>query len=250
MVISPRTVAVDARNGVGTAFVTAVWGHRGAPQKARENTLESFRVARQEGADGVELDVRTAADGVVVVHHDALLADGRPVAEVPSADLPAWLPTLEAALEELRDLTVDVEVKSLPTDPGWDPGERAAAATAQLVVRMGRASRVVVSSFSMAAIDRVKATAPGLRTGWLTVVAYDQLEAVDLAATSGHDALHPRHEVVTPDLVVKAHGRGLAVHAWTADEPDDIRRVAAAGADAVITNLPAAALEVLGRRNA
>lgn len=228
--------------------MTAVWGHRGAPHEARENTGEAFRVARDQGADGVELDVRATGDGVVVVHHDALLADGRPVAEVRSRDLPAWLPTLEAVLEEFPDLTVDIEIKSLPTDPGWDPDEGAAVATARLVARMGRTAGVVVSSFSMAAIDRARATEPGLRTGWLTLVAYDQLEAVDLVAAAGHSALHPRHEAVTPDLVAAAHHRGLAVHTWTADEPDDIRRLAAAGVDAVITNLPAAALEALGRR--
>lgn len=227
--------------------MTAIWGHRGAPQQAQENTVDAFRAARNQGADGIELDARATADGVVVVHHDPVLADGRPLAEVPLAGLPAWIPTLEAVLDEFRDLVVDVEVKSLPTEPGWDPDERTALATARLVARMARTAGVVVSSFSMAAIDRAKATEAGLRTGWLTVVAYDQLEALDLAATAGHRALHPRHEVVTPELVDAAHHRGLAVHAWTADDPDDIRRVAGAGVDAVITNVPAAAREALAR---
>ena len=222
--------------------MTAIWGHRGAPHEAQENTLAAFRAARDQGADGIELDARVTADGVAVVHHDAVLADGRPLAEVPAAGLPAWIPTLEAVLDEFRDLTVDIEVKSLPIEPGWDPDEGTAVATARLVARMGCTAHTVVSSFSMAALDRAKATEPALRTGWLTVVAYDQFEAVDLVVRYGHGALHPRHEVVTPALVAAAHHRGLAVHAWTADDPDDIRRLAAAGADAVITNDPATAV--------
>ena len=227
--------------------MTAVWGHRGAPHAAPENTLASLREARRQGADGVEIDVRATADGVLVVHHDAVLADGRALASLPAADLPPEVPSLEAVLEECRGLTVDVEIKSLPTDPGWDPGEGTAVAAARLVAGAGRQADVVLSSFSMAAIDAALGAEAGVRTGWLTVVAYDQLESLELAAGRGHRALHPRHEVVTPELVAAAHQRGMAIHAWTADDPDDVRRLAAAGVDAVITNVPAEALAALGR---
>jgi glycerophosphoryl diester phosphodiesterase len=48
-----------------------VLAHRGANRLARENTVDAFVRARELGADGVELDVRRTADGVLVVHHDA-----------------------------------------------------------------------------------------------------------------------------------------------------------------------------------
>ena len=47
-----------------------VLGHRGASAGAPENTVAAFTRARELGADGVELDVRRTADGVLVVHHD------------------------------------------------------------------------------------------------------------------------------------------------------------------------------------
>lgn len=228
--------------------MTAVWAHRGSAAAASENTLEAFRAARVHGADGVELDVRSTADGVLVVHHDAVLGDGRPLALVTAAHLPPWLPTLEAALDECRGLTVDVEVKNLPTEVGFDPDEGTAAGAARLILHMGLAAHTVVSAFSMAAIDAARAAAPGVRTGWLTLAGYDQLDAVTLAADRGHAALHPRHEAVTPELVAAAHRRGLAVHAWTVDDPDDVRRVAACGADAVITNVVPTALAALAGR--
>src|SRR5205085_1144861 len=48
-------------------------GHRGASGYAPENTLASFDLAFEEGADGIEFDVRLARDGVPVVIHDASL---------------------------------------------------------------------------------------------------------------------------------------------------------------------------------
>ncbi|HET7486742.1 MAG TPA: glycerophosphodiester phosphodiesterase [Acidimicrobiales bacterium] len=224
--------------------MTAIWAHRGGWGPTRENTLEAFAAARRLGAAGVELDVRCTADGVLVVHHDPVLDDGRVLAATPAADLPAWLPTLEDALEACQGLTVNVEVKSLPTEPGWDPDEPVATATARLVAALGRAATVWVSAFALPAVDAARAAAD-VATGWLTLPGYDQADALDLAARHGHRALHPPHGVVTPELVAAAHARGLAVHAWTADDPADVARLAAAGANAVITNDVAAALAAL-----
>ncbi len=50
-----------------------VIGHRGASAFAPENTLPSFKLALDAGADLVELDYQHSADGVPVVMHDATL---------------------------------------------------------------------------------------------------------------------------------------------------------------------------------
>lgn len=228
--------------------MTLVLAHRGVAARARENTLQAFADARAVGADGVELDVRRSADGVLVVHHDAALADGRAVAAVPAADLPAWVPTLEEALEECRGLVVDAEIKNLVTEAGFDPGETAARETAALLARLGMAGTSFISAFSMASIDAAREAEPSVRTGWLTLAAYDQVAAVDLVAARGHSAVQPRHEAVTPGLVAVAAARGLEVHTWTVDHPERVRFVAGCGVDAVITDVPDVALEALGRR--
>ena len=49
---------------------TKVWAHRGASAYAPENTLEAFRLAAGQKADGVELDVQLSKDGELVVIHD------------------------------------------------------------------------------------------------------------------------------------------------------------------------------------
>ena len=74
-----------------------VLGHRGSPRRARENTLEAFALAREDGADGVELDVHRTRDGGLVVHHDADIEGFGVLADHDLAairDAFAWLPTL------------------------------------------------------------------------------------------------------------------------------------------------------------
>ena len=65
-----------------------VIAHRGASAQFAENTLDAFLGAVDQGADGVELDVRRTADGHLAVHHDDTLADGTGSWTTAFADLP------------------------------------------------------------------------------------------------------------------------------------------------------------------
>lgn len=115
-----------------------VWGHRGAMDFAPQNTLPSFRLAAEQGADGVELDVQLTKDKVLVVFHDArvdALTDGKgPLsaltwAQVKGLDAgshfgPAWkgtrIPTLEEVLANLpATTTVNIELKTSLADQAW-----------------------------------------------------------------------------------------------------------------------------------
>jgi len=76
-------------------------GHRGSPQQARENTLESFRQALEAGLDGLELDLQCTRDGVLAVHHDFEL-EGHPISSLDWPSLQQqvpWMPRLEQVLE-------------------------------------------------------------------------------------------------------------------------------------------------------
>ncbi len=101
--------------------MVAVFAHRGASALVRENSVEAFCEARRLGADGVELDVRRSADGALVLHHDPTIASAGPIALLRVADLPPFVPLLEAAIAACGELLVDIELKDLPGEPGWDP---------------------------------------------------------------------------------------------------------------------------------
>ena len=212
----------------------------------RENTVEAFLAARRLGADGVELDVRRTGDGAVVVHHDSTVPGGEAIASLAAVELPEWVPSLEAAVEACAGMALDVELKDLPGEPGHDPSEPLAVAVARFVAGRELRSTTVVSSFSLTAIEAVRVAEPDVVTAWLTPAGLDQLAALQVAAQRGCAALHPRHEAVTRELVDAAHRLGLAVTAWTVDDPERIRWLAQTGADAVITNVPDVARQALG----
>lgn len=225
-----------------------ILAHRGASQVARENTVEAFREARRLGADGVELDVRRSYDAALVVHHDVEVTGLGPIASLRVAELPSYIPVLGAALDACADLVVNIELKELPGEAGYDRTYPLARMVARFVAEHGHdhpwAGRIIVSSFDLLALDAVLEAVrddeggPPLVTGWLTPSWFDQASALTTVVERGHRALHPHHGSVTTDLVAAAHEAGVAVTTWTADEPAEVRRLAAAGVDAIISNVP------------
>ena len=230
-----------------------VLAHRGASRVAPENTIEAFAKARDLGADGVELDVHRSADGVLVVHHDAEAPGFGVLAEHSRDEIARALPsapTLVRALDACAGMLVNIEVKNLPGDADFDPEDRAAADLVELLHSRDRRDDVLVSSFNLATIDRVRDLDPDIATGFLTLVGLDPLEGVAVAHDRGHRAVHPDVRSLpgpAADAVAeRAHELGLAVNVWTVDEPSEIRRLAAAGVDGIVTNVPDVAREALG----
>ena len=226
-----------------------IWAHRGASRAKPENTLEAFREAKAQRADGVELDVRRTRDGAMAVRHDATLDDGRAIHELDVHDLPDFVPLLDAALDACDGMVVNIEIKNVPVDIDFDPTEQMADAVVALVTDLGLQSSVVVSSFSLATIDRVRALDPTIPTGYLTSVRWDQVTSLQRAIDGGHGHFHPMDPVVNAELVRLAHDAGIRVNTWTVDDPDRMRwLVDDCGVDAVITNVPDVARVALGDR--
>jgi glycerophosphoryl diester phosphodiesterase len=229
--------------------IMAVHAHRGSPDPAAgipENTIAAFVRARRLGADGVELDVRLTRDGGLAVHHDAAVPGGGPICELDAGALPGFVPLLTEVLDACAGITVNIEIKNLPGEPGYDPDERAATAVAHLVVDRGASSSVVVSSFWPATLDAVHRAAPDVPTGLLVGHWMDPAECVPAAVRRSCAALHPNVSLASEALVVEAHGAGLSVAAWTVNEPAQLESLAAMGVDTVITDDVPTALSVLG----
>jgi glycerophosphoryl diester phosphodiesterase len=222
-----------------------ILGHRGASVVHKENTLDAFVAARELGADGVELDVRRTADGAMAVHHDAHFADGRLIVETPATALPSDVPMLRDALVACGPMTVNIEIKNVAIDPDYDPEETIAASVVALVGELAIGEQIIVSCFGIGAIDKVRELEPSLRTGWLTIPQFDHLRALETVVEHGHSALHAHYTAVTPELVEAAHAAGVALNTWTVDNPDDMRRMADYGVDAIVTNDVALAVQVL-----
>ena len=50
--------------------MTEIFAHRGASGYAPENTMDAFKLAVKQGAEGIELDIQLSKDGIPVVIHD------------------------------------------------------------------------------------------------------------------------------------------------------------------------------------
>jgi glycerophosphoryl diester phosphodiesterase len=227
-----------------------VIAHRGASAAFADNTLAAFSAAIDQGADGVELDVRRTVDHRLALSHDDTLEDGRVVVDTRFADLPEEIPDLPAALDLCVPLAVvNIEIKNWPDDKDFDPTEQLAEAVVSLLDGRGELDdgRNLISCFHLPTVDRVHALAPGLATAWLLGLVEDPAALIDKAAERGHVAVHPHHLFVNEDFVTRAHDAGLAVNTWTCDDPDRIRWLAELGVDAVVTNVPDVALAALGR---
>jgi glycerophosphoryl diester phosphodiesterase len=225
--------------------VPQVLAHRGARAAAPENTVEAFVRARELGADGVELDARRTADGGIVLSHDAVV-EGVGVLAARTLDeirqMRPAMPGLEEVLDVCEGMLVNIEIKNLAGDPDYDPDERVAVQVVELLARRGRRDRVLVSSFSLDAIDRVKRLDESIPTGFLTIVGFEPEEGAAIAAERGHQAIHPfvgsMPDPFASRLVERAHALGVDVNVWTVNDADEMRRLAAAGVDAIITDVP------------
>lgn len=237
---------------------TLVWAHRGACAYAPENTLESFALAVEMKADGVETDVHFSKDGKIMVLHDEKIdrtSNGQGlVTDYTEEQLKffdfGWkfkkaysdtkIPTLDEMYSLLKpsNLTINVEIKS--ADPAMP------AALYETAKKFGMTDRIIYSSFNHMQLSRMLAVDPDAYVAPL--YGFNMLNAWLYCENMNAKATHPRFDQIAlfPEYVEKCHERGIRVHPWTCDDTALIRQLAAAGCDAVITNAPDVARKALG----
>lgn len=232
--------------------VPLVLAHRGARTVAPENTIEAFTVALAQGADGVELDVHRTLDGGLVVHHDADAPGLGVLADLGVEEIRLVrpeIPTLAEVLEACRGTLVNVEIKNLPGDADYDESHEAARLVVELLEARGLQDDVLVSSFNLASIDRVRELAPTVPTGLLSMFGMDPFDGLEVCVAHGHGALHPFVGILPSGaataVAARAHELDLQVNVWTVNDRDEIGRLAAAGIDGIVTDVPDVAREVL-----
>jgi glycerophosphoryl diester phosphodiesterase len=219
-----------------------VIAHRGASAYEFENSPAAFLRAVELGADGIELDVHSTADGVPVVHHDDV-AGGQTIAHADYIELKDHklengeaLPTLEAVLSML-DTAVDVfvELKTLPAEHDQ---------TLLNTLDSGPAPhRYSVHSFDHRIIRRLKTRRPSLPAGILSV-AYPVDPIAPLEA-AGAVTLWQQERTIDGALVQAIQQDARSVYAWTVDNPNRIEQLAELGVNGICTNRPDVARKVL-----
>ena len=225
--------------------MTVIIAHRGARASAPENTIEAFQLAIDQGAHGIELDVRRTSDDVLVVHHDAHLPDGRVLVETLSDDLPKSVPLFVEALETCTGIWLNVEIKNFPGDPDYDEDNTIAVAVAGLVSAFRTPDDVLVSSFNTGSLRRFQAVDSTIPVATIAFDVLDPQQLIERAVAESHAAVNPYLTIADRRFVERAHDAGLAVNVWTVNDVETIIRMAGYGVDGIITDDPALALRAL-----
>ena len=244
-----------------TVQAQKIVAHRGASHDAPENTLAAFKLAWQQGADGVEGDFYLSRDGEVVCIHDKttgrtagrdLVVAETALAELQTLDVGQWkgakfagekIPTLQqviATAPEGKWLIIE-----LKTGPEIVEPVRQVLADTHFP-----AEQVCIISFNRQTIAEAKRQMPNIKAHWLT--GYKQksetdpwLPSADEVAQTvkrlGVDGLgtDKKRQVVTAPFLARLREQGVSeFHVWTVDDPQDARFFAEQGAWGITTNRP------------
>jgi glycerophosphoryl diester phosphodiesterase len=226
-----------------------VISHAACAGHAPENTLAGIRAALGLGVDAIEIDVHASADRTPVVIHDPTVdrtTDGTgAITETPLRELRALdagitgfdgrfagerIPTLTEVIELIagRCLLV-IEIKQ----PGI------AALVVEAVRDAGALRSSMVWSFNLNTVTEVRRVEPLLPAALLTpVLAANIPDRYDDALASGLTGVSLHHQSVDRDAVHAGRLRGLSIYTWTADDPQEQRRLLKSGVDGIVTNKP------------
>lgn len=212
------------------------FAHRGARAQAPENTLEAFRQALEAGVDGLETDAWTAADGEVVLVHDAFVKVRRVgivstrlrVAATTSDELARHdVPRLRDLYQELgTDYELSIDLKDATVGPLVLDAAGAHGDPARLWL-------CSPSRRALAALRDLGTDAHMVHSTTRTRFA-DSLErhAADLAAQR-IDAINFHHSEWTKGLVALFHRFDVRAFAWDTQEVRHIRAMLGYGVDAL-----------------
>jgi len=238
-----------------------ILGHRGASAHAPENTLAAFNLAVEQGADGIELDVKLSSDGHVIVIHDPTVdrttgAHGyvkdMTLDELKTLDAGSFfsdkfkgekIPTLEVIFEEIGKKTlINIELTNYTTRH-----DHLVESVCMLVKRFGMQKNVFFSSFLGSNLSLARSylinvpmgllALPGILGAWHRSFGF---------AFGKYDTLNPHLKNATQQQIYFVHRLKRRIFVWAVDEENDMHRQFKWGVDGVITDDPQLAVKARG----
>ena len=226
-----------------------ITGHRGASGEAPENTMASYLLAIEQGADYGELDVQETADDVLILYHDKTYERtcgveanvwDLPYDSIKGFDAGSWkseqyvgepIPLFEDIIDSVSGrMKLNVEIKMNGHQDGLTEH------VIHVLQKKNFVDQCIVTSFNFKAVDKVRAMNPAFKVGYI----FSKMpKNVDVFAADV-DLLSVKNKLVTEDFVKQAHTAGKEVHVWgKVDKPEEMVRLRDLGIDNVITNHPA-----------
>lgn len=241
-------------------------GHRGASHAAPENTLASFRLAWEEGADGIEGDFRLTRDGEIVCLHDPttrrtagtdLTVADSTLAQLRTLDAGAWkgsrwagepIPTLAEVIATMPPgKRLFIELKSGP--------EILAPLRKILAASRLDPAQLAVLSFSAEVVAEAGRELPHLKRLWITDYRMDRRSGVwspsietvlrTLERTGADGLASKAHRSVDAAFVRALREAGMELHVWTVNDLRTAVRFLELEVNSIVTNRPGWLRELL-----
>lgn len=238
-------------------FAPLIISHAACKGHAPENTLAGIAAALELGADGMEIDVRVSADGVPVLMHDETVdrtTDG--TGEVSSLTL-AELRRLDAEARQFEGRFCDEKIPTLAEvldlvkgrallvmevkQPGIED------AVLKVVRDLDALVDCVAHSFFPQIVSAFRSAEPRLPAALVTHPHEDWAQFYAFVLSLNAQGVSVLHTAVDAAMARSARLRKLTLYTWTADEPEEMRRLIDCGVDAIITDYPDRLRAVLGR---
>jgi glycerophosphoryl diester phosphodiesterase len=245
---------------VPSCRMSEIIAHRGASLDAPENTSAAFRLAWEQGATGVELDVRLSKDGCIMVIHDedlrrttgsVDLVKNRNAKALQQLDAGSWkstrwtgqkIPLLEEVLAEVpSEHRVYIEIKT-------------GIEILSEMERVLEASPLTPDQMSLIGFDYevmniVNQQLTPCEVGWTIDRPWKAPrweKVLEKAVTASFTSLNFSHEwPLTSAMILEVHDAGLKVNVWTVDDPRRAKRFIELGVDGIMTNAPGLILRYL-----
>jgi len=209
-------------------------GHRGAAALAPENTLAGFNKAADVGIHWIEIDTQLTADGIPVIFHDETVdrctnGSGKlasfTLKELKQLDAGSWfaaafsnekIPTLEETLQTCleKELSINLELKIHHSFQAAPLVENVAAVIKSFGFPF---DRLLLSSFSINALEACQSLLPEIRRGYITKV-----KSIDYLNEVGQLDLYSVHvdqNVLTREMAKAITDSGYVLNIFTLNDP-------------------------------
>jgi glycerophosphoryl diester phosphodiesterase len=244
-------------------------GHRGAMGTDIENTIPSFSAAIAAGVNIIELDIQQTKDGQVIVFHDSDLfrltgvhgaIDNHTWSELqelrvtspslPSKQkesIPSLIEVLDFILLHSPDVVINIELKN---NQAGDPFPNLLEKTIAIVRDYKIQSRIILSSFNLDEVARVKQLEPEIKSK--AIISADFFKEIfrkykkegtvekvaELLSEAGFDWVAVNKIYCNASLVNALKNRNIITESWVINSMDEFTQAAELGIDAITTNFP------------
>ncbi|HUT81287.1 MAG TPA: glycerophosphodiester phosphodiesterase family protein [Candidatus Bathyarchaeia archaeon] len=215
-----------------------IFGHRGSSAFEPENTMRAFARAFQDGAKGIEFDIRLTKDEQIVIIHDEAInrtSNGSGlVKDMTFEELQQFdfgkgekIPLLKDVLKLYGNrFWLNIEIKEVKLEKQLT----------ELLIDMNITKKIVISSFIKETLEKIKEIDFNFNTAYLYAIRKINLNYIKNELKC--EGIHPSKNNITKRLLKKTKGMKLAVRVWTVDNPKKAIKLAKLGVDGIITNNP------------